>query len=151
MVFDKGEAVGVAKTSMQVRLCSGLILLLSLASCAPLPEYSDDRLPDTSVMDAPEEAEAPLAYSQAATDLLALAERQLVAQQIEQAAATAQRAIRIAPSDGRTYLMLAKARYHQQQYTQSKSLLGKARRLAHGDNKLLQAVARWESKIEQQL
>lgn len=106
------------------RLLGLLGMVCWLAACAPLDSRPAG---DTGVV-----AGDPAAANPAVTGLLGRAQEQLDAGQVDAAAATVERALRIAPENVAVYQALARIRLEQNDTWQAESLALKANSLAVG-------------------
>lgn len=117
------------------------IFLMSCSSnpyteeATPSVEDRGERFPSTSAEVFDREGAGDSGGS-AVSMLIQDVDRQLERGQYEAAAASAERAIRIAPSSPRAYFALAQVRFFQAQYGLSRSLLLKARSLTQSTNML---------------
>lgn len=136
---DKQTRIQLALKYSRWSVISFIVLLAACASPAPTgtsPQVEDisssaDVFGQTEVQD--------VRPSDVVGGFIVQARGHLESGNMEKAAAAAERAIRIAPSDPRGYFALAQIRYYQTQYLLSTNLLKKARSLAR-QNELLEAI-----------
>jgi hypothetical protein len=133
------------------RICfvAYLILLSFLSSCATKPldseiqevDLSDDSAGFSSVV-----SKSNVAQDSALEQMLYQVEQAIVSQKFEQAAALAERAVRLEPGDGRPYFLLAKINFYQQQFHQARGFITKAQSLSTQDAALQEAINRFVSR-----
>jgi predicted Zn-dependent protease len=133
-----------------VRLVAALSVVVFLAACAapqvtrepaddvavpePLPEPVDR--PALAREPAPER-DAPTGGAEAVTALMASADRQMVAGDMDAAAASLERALRIDARDARLWQRLAVVRLEQGKPAQAEAMAARSNGLARGDRELL--------------
>ena len=150
------------KMTVSVRLVLLLAGVLLLASCGSSPgrpggpEIIDAR-PDgganrtdggSDTLELPARKEQALEYNSAVDGLLTSAAEAMARGELARAAATIERAIRLAPDDARGYFSLAQLRFRQQQLNQVTHLIDKATVLASGDRELLHAIEQFSQRVD---
>lgn len=128
-----------------------LLLVLLQSACIAPPgqetvEVIDLEEPSEGVLSMPERR-LESGGGNAVDQLLGLAGSAIDRQQYEQAAALAERAMRINPQDPRAYFALAQVNYYQQRQGLAESLLQKARALAVNDPRLLMSIEAFGQRI----
>ena len=135
-----------------------LLLMVLLGGCASIDSSQRDLPPAEERSEPASEAQPGLETIERRRDssdnkasavdaLIADVAKHLQSQDVEKAAAAAERAIRISPINARAYFALAQVRYYQAQYGLSRSLLYKARSLARSTD-MLRAIERYLARPE---
>ena len=137
-----------------VRGCISALLLLGLVvGCAAPTQRSGNEVEDIDLSQPGEEqlympAPGGRAQSHSAVDaLLASADSAIQQGEYQRAAAYAERAIRLAPRDGRAYFGLAQIHYYQNRPELGSSFLAKAESLAADDKKLLRLIQQYKQQL----
>ena len=132
---------------MPIKYFLNIVTICLLVSCAGLPDR-EVPVEDVGVSSSqPEMLQIPTRKSQSGSSavdkLLNDANDAMAAQLYNKAAALMERAIRVAPQDGRTYFALAQVHYYQNNLALSRSFLQKANALAVNDKKLSMSIERF--------
>ena len=132
-----------------------MIVLILLTACGSVPTTErpsdviiEDKPDDVGLRLPPRESGVQNQKSASAVDqLLVQANIAIADDYLEKASALVERAIRLAPQDGRAYFSLAQIRYQQGQKNQAKSLAQKARVLTVNDTALLASIVQFQKKF----
>lgn len=111
-----------------------LLLVVSMAACAPMPVDSDRPAGSESTGTVSQEDRDAASTSAPSAALLQQARSQMAADQYPQAAASLERAIRIEPGNAWLWLELAKVHFASGNLPQAQSHARKAASLAGGDD-----------------